>query len=100
MILSPYVTQRHPALWPDPDRFDPLRHAPENAVGRQRMAFFPFSAGYHSCIGAAFALLEVRLCVANLARRFRLSRLPGPSVEPEVTSTLTPKSLRMRLEAW
>ena len=82
------------------NRFDPLRHAPENAVGRQRMAFFPFSAGYHSCIGAAFALLEVRLCVANLARRFRLSRLPGPSVEPEVTSTLTPKSLRMRLEAW
>ena len=42
VILSPYVTQRHPALWPDPDRFDPLRHAPENAVGRQRMAFFPF----------------------------------------------------------
>jgi cytochrome P450 len=100
VILSPYVTHRHPALWPDPDRFDPLRHSPENVAGRQRMAFFPFSAGYHSCIGAAFALLEVRLCVANLARRFRLHQLPGPSVEPAVTSTLTPKGLRMRLEAW
>jgi cytochrome P450 len=100
VILSPYVTHRHPALWPHPDQFDPRRHALENAAGRHRMAFFPFSAGYHSCIGASFALLEVRLCVASLARRFRLRRVPGPSVEPSITSTLTPRGLRMRLEAW
>jgi cytochrome P450 len=100
VILSPYITQRHPRLWPEPERFDPLRHMPERVAQRHRMAFFPFSAGYHSCIGAAFALLEVRLCVASLARRFRLQRLPGPSVEPSVTSTLTPKGLRMRLAAW
>jgi cytochrome P450 len=100
VILSPYVTHRHPEIWPDPDHFDPLRHAPQQAAGRHRMAFFPFSAGYHSCIGAQFALLEVRLCVASIARRFRLRRLPGPSVEPSVTSTLTPRGLRMRLEPW
>jgi cytochrome P450 len=100
VILSPYVTHRHPALWPEPDRFDPLRHTPERTAQRHRMAFFPFSAGYHSCIGASFALLEVRLCVASLARRYRLLRLPGPSVEPAVTSTLSPRGLRMRLAAW
>jgi cytochrome P450 len=100
VILSPYVTHRHPSLWPEPDRFDPLRHTPERTAQRQRMAFFPFSAGYHSCIGASFALLEVRLCVASLARRFRLLSLPGPSVEPAVTSTLSPRGLRMRLVAW
>jgi cytochrome P450 len=100
VLLSPYVTHRHPAVWPDPDAFDPLRFTPERSEGRHRMAFWPFSAGYHSCIGMAFALLEVRLAVAAIARRFRFRRLPGPSVEPAVTSTLTPKGLRMRLEAW
>jgi cytochrome P450 len=85
-------------VWPDPERFDPLRHTPANAAGRHRFALFSFSAGYHSCIGASFALQEARLVVASIARRYRLQRLPGPSVEPSVTSTLTPKGLRMRLE--
>jgi cytochrome P450 len=100
IVLSPYVTHRHPEVWPEPERFDPLRHSPERSAGRHRLAFFPFSAGYHSCIGASFALLEVRLCVASIAQHYRLRRLPGPSVEPSVTSTLTPKGLRMRLEPW
>jgi cytochrome P450 len=99
VILSPFVTHRHPAIWPDPERFDPLRHTPELVAARHRFAFLPFSAGYHSCIGGTFALLEIRFAVAILARRFRLHRVPGPSIEPTVTSTTTPKGLRMRLEA-
>ena len=68
------------------------------AAGRHRFAFFPFSAGYHSCIGASFAMLEAPLVVATIASRYRLHRLPGPSIEPSVTSTLAPRGLHMRLE--
>jgi cytochrome P450 len=100
VVLSPYLTHRHPDVWPDPERFDPLRHQPSLTAQRHRFAFFPFSAGYHSCIGASFALQETRLVIAALARRYRLRRLPGPPVEPSVTSTLTPHGLRMRLEPW
>ena len=59
---------------------------------------FPFSAGYHSCIGTSFAQQESHLAVAAIAQRYRLIECQGPSVEPSVTSTLTPKTLRMRLE--
>jgi cytochrome P450 len=98
VLLCPYVTQRHPEVWPEPDRFDPYRFSPENAAGRHRFAMFPFSAGYHSCIGMSFAQQEAHLTVAAIAQRYRLVECPGPSVEPSVTSTLTPKTLRMRLE--
>src|SRR5579864_7576848 len=36
VILCPYTTHRHPALWPDPDQFDPERFAPELSAGRPR----------------------------------------------------------------
>jgi cytochrome P450 len=98
VLLSPYVTQRHPDVWPDPDRFDPWRHSAGADAGRHRFAMFPFSAGYHSCIGTSFAQQEARLAVAAIAQRYRLTLVPGPPVEPAVTSTLTPKALRMRLE--
>jgi cytochrome P450 len=98
VVLSPYVTQRHPDVWPEPDRFDPGRHEPERVAGRHRFAQFAFGAGYHSCIGASFAQQEVRLAVASIACRYRLSLLPGPPLEPSVTSTTTPRGLRMRLE--
>jgi cytochrome P450 len=96
VVMSEFITHRHPDLWPDADRFEPRRHA--DAAERHRLAMLPFSAGNHSCIGAAFALQEARLVIATVAHRYRLRRVPGPSVDPMATSTLRPKGLRMRLE--
>lgn len=96
VVMSEFITHRHPDLWPNAERFDPRRHA--DTAGRHRLAMLPFSAGNHSCIGAAFALQEARLVIATLAHRYQLRRVPGPSVDPLVTSTLRPKGLRMRLE--
>jgi cytochrome P450 len=98
VLLSPYVTQRHPHLWPNPDTFDPTRFTPETTAARHRFAMFPFSAGYHSCIGMHFAQQESHLAVAAIAQHYRLTQCEGPSIEPAVTNTLTPKTLRMRLE--
>ena len=88
---SPYVTHRHPAFWPDPERFDPERFAPEVASRRPRFAYFPFSGGPRLCIGETFALVEAQIVVAMVMQRYRLGLLPGHVVVPQVHLTLRPR---------
>ena len=76
VMLSPYLTHRHPDFWPDPERFDPDRWAPEAESGRHPGAYHPFALGPRFCIGMNFALVEMHLLLATLARGF------APTVEP------------------
>jgi cytochrome P450 len=69
VFLSPFVTQRDPRWWPDPDRFDPERWTTERIAERPRYAAFPFGAGPRSCIGGAMARMVGVLAIATIARR-------------------------------
>ncbi len=86
VLISPYLVQRHPAHWPDPDLFDPERFMPQTAAGRHRFAYLPFGLGPRACIGEHLALVEMQTHVATLARHFELELVPGQSiaVEPQV----------------
>jgi enediyne biosynthesis protein E7 len=83
VLVSPYLVQRHPAFWPDPDRFDPDRFLPENIAGRNRFAYLPFGLGPRACIGERLALVEMHTHVATLARRFELELVTGQAIELE-----------------
>lgn len=72
IYIAPYFIQRHPAIWPDPDRFDPSRFDPDLARDRHRLATIPFSSGPRNCIGERFARLEMQLHLLIIARRHRL----------------------------
>jgi cytochrome P450 len=91
IMLSQYVTHRHPAFWPNPEQFDPDRFAPEPARARPRYAYFPFIGGPRMCIGAQFAMTEATLILACLARGFALSPIAGEPVEPNPSITLRPR---------
>ncbi len=91
VVLSPWVTHRHPDFWERPDAFEPERFAPGRAAGRPHLAYFPFGGGQRQCIGNGFALLEAQLIVATLAQRYRLRPVPGHPIEPEPTVTLRPR---------
>lgn len=100
VTLFPYVTHRHPALWPDPHRFDPQRFTPEQAADRPRFAYLPFGGGPRQCIGNIFALTEAQLILASLAQRYRWQLATDQTVEIEPLITLRPKNgLPMRLYA-
>jgi cytochrome P450 len=89
VTLSPWVTHRHPAFWPDPERFDPTRFlAP--AGDRPRFAYFPFSGGPRLCIGETFALVEAQIALAMLVQRYRLTLPAGHVAVPAVSLTLRP----------
>jgi cytochrome P450 len=91
VMLSQYVTHRHPAFWPDPERFDPDRFTPEASRSRPRFAYFPFAGGPRNCIGSQFALTEATLVLAGLAARFSLTPVAGHAVELNPSVTLRPR---------
>jgi cytochrome P450 len=90
-IISVMVHELHrqPDVWPDPNRFDPERFAAGAAQGRQKSAYMPFGAGHRICIGIHFALLELVVALAAVARRYSW-RLTTPEVPAVGVSTLRP----------
>jgi len=75
VIVSPWVTHRHPGFWDEPERFDPERFAPEREAARHRHAYFPFGAGPRACIGQYFSMLEATILLAVLVRDHELESL-------------------------
>ncbi|GGM34038.1 putative cytochrome P450 139 [Micromonospora sonchi] len=92
VLYSQYVTHRLPRHWADPLTFRPERWDSAAADYREPapFSFVPFGGGYRKCIGWAFAELELRALIAELARRTELS-LVGPPVQPTGVATMWPR---------
>jgi cytochrome P450 len=100
VFVSPFVTQRDPRWWPDPEQFDPGRWTDDARRLRPRYAAFPFGAGPRSCIGGHMARTIGILVIATIRRRWRMVCLAG-APPPKIRSILTLKPrcpLRVLLE--
>lgn len=91
IYVSLYATHRLARYWPDPHRFDPERFTPEASAQRSRFSFIPFAAGHRNCIGAAMAMTELKLAVAQIAQRYTLQLVPGHKVEKAAGTTMHPR---------
>ena len=91
VILSQYITHRHPDVWREPGRFDPDRFTAEASARRPKHAFFPFGGGPRQCIGTSFAAQEALLVLASLAQRVRFSPVNDKPVELDAGVTLRPR---------
>lgn len=99
ILLSPYVTHHDPALWPQPDLFDPDRFTPERTAQRPTYAYYPFGNGPHLCIGNNFALMEAQIIMAMVVQTFRLQLVPGHPIAIEHQIMLRPKyGMQMSLQ--
>jgi len=92
VAVVPWVVHRHQALWDEPDRFEPERFCRERSNKRPRYAYIPFSGGPRVCIGAAFAMIEGVLALAQIGQRYRFRLVEEHRVEPRGLLTLHPKN--------
>ena len=100
ILISSYFLHRDPQFWAAPERFDPEHFRPEAVAGRPKHSFLPFGAGQRVCIGKHFAMTELVLAVATLARTHRFVLPDGaPEVVPDALITLHPRGgVHLRLE--
>jgi len=77
VVVGAWAVHCSELFWPEPWRFRPERFSPEESEGRDPYAWVPFSQGERSCIGMNFALMEVRVVLAVLCKKYRLA----PSVD-------------------
>jgi cytochrome P450 len=88
VISSIYHTHRLPEIYADPQQFRPERW---QGFEPGPYAFSPFSAGPRACIGASFAMMEMKIVLAMLLQRFRFELVPGSRIDPAITITMAPK---------
>jgi len=99
VVISMYAIHRQDRLYPNAAKFDPDRFAPDEVSRRHRFAYLPFAAGHRNCIGAAQAMIELKLIVARIAQRYVLTLDPTQKVETAPGTTMYPRfGMRMKIE--
>ncbi|WP_280208347.1 cytochrome P450 [Nocardia cyriacigeorgica] len=69
VAASPAISNRIAEDFPDPDTFDPGRYIdPNQADIINRWTWIPFGAGRHRCVGAPFALMQLKAIFSILLR--------------------------------
>lgn len=91
IIVCPFLAQRNPAFWSAGGQFAPDPDHPLASRLRHRAAFTPFGGGPRLCLGKHFAMIELALAIALIARDFDWQLVDRDPVELAFHGTLRPK---------
>jgi cytochrome P450 len=94
-----YLAHRRPDRWPEPERFRPERFLETKPTPYE---FLPFGGGVRRCLGMAFALVEMKIVLAEVLSRVELRTAPGYQVRVVRRSvTLAPsEGMPVVVEGW
>jgi cytochrome P450 family 9 len=90
-LLPIFAIHRDPRFYPEPEKFDPERFNNENKHKINPTMYMPFGAGPRNCIGSRFALLEAKLIMFHLLKKFQVvtvGKTPVPLVLDKVQINL------------
>jgi len=95
--LSPFLTHRMSEIYPQPHTFDPNRFAPPREEHKKHpYALIGFGGGPHKCLGHELALIEIKVILSNLLRRFKWSAIPEQGTnEPDLQLSKAIKGLQV-----
>ncbi|KIA75553.1 cytochrome P450 [Aspergillus ustus] len=74
---QPYTVHRlDTGVFPEPDRFNPDRWMEETGATERNRLFFAFSTGGRGCTGRNLAMVEMKVLLREVYRRFRTAVAP------------------------
>ncbi|WP_407170636.1 cytochrome P450 [Bradyrhizobium sp. ORS 111] len=79
--VNPLFTHHMKDIWPEPDRFDPLRFTEDAQRGRHRFAWVPFGGGAHMCLGLHFANMQAKCFARHFVQNLDVSLPAGYKAE-------------------
>ncbi|MXR42336.1 cytochrome P450 [Halobaculum sp. WSA2] len=100
LAISQWIVHRDSDHYDDPLAFRPERWTDDMERELHPLAYFPFSSGPRRCVGDRFALLEAKLILATLLRRFAFEVVDPVDLEANLEASITTRPtgpVRMRL---
>ncbi|KAF0452891.1 cytochrome P450 [Gigaspora margarita] len=91
-----YAMQRSPKLWENPEEFIPERFENEKNINGS-YTWTPFGAGSRMCLGNHFSLIEQRIALCLILRKYEIS-LPSNSIhrnQLQLQAFGTPKPINL-----
>ena len=88
LVPNAYLIHHDPEIYPDPYTFRPERFLD---VKPGTYTWIPFGGGRRRCLGSSFAILEMKVVIAEVVRRFEIRATTGvPEVARRRNITVTP----------
>jgi len=96
VMYSSHVTHRIPEIYADPYRFNPYRW---ETIRPSAYEYFPFNAGPRRCLGAEFAMMELKITLAMLLQRFHFTLVPNQHIHRVgLTGSIPKHGIMMKLD--
>lgn len=74
VFVPTYSLHHDPEYYPEPEKFDPERFAPENDVRTLHpFTFLPFGEGPRNCMGMRFGMMQSKIAVAKILQNFTVT---------------------------
>jgi cytochrome P450 len=77
VAVNPIYCHHMAQVWPEPDKFDPLRFTEEETRKRHKFTWVPFGGGAHMCLGLHFAYMQAKCFTRHFLKNLSVSLEPG-----------------------
>ncbi len=94
LLASTYLTHQREDIYPEPKRFKPLRFLERQFSPYE---YYPFGGSNRRCIGAAFALLEMKLVLFTILSRYELKLVGDRQIKPTRRGVTVAPPANMRM---